>query len=446
VPVSPAADDPAADAPAADAPAVDGTVARRRATEDSATIGAARGPGAPTTGRLAGIRDSRLALWCAFAVVHLALAVVVFASHHLGDVVGQYLPWAQRAVEGRGIVGIDEPWVYPVVALVPLLLPMVFGAAAYGLCWIVMITALDAIAVAVLAARPGAGRRAVWWWMLFLLLLGPIALVRLDSVSVPLALLGVVWLATRPRTALVLLTVATWLKFWPAAVLASVFIALRHRIRTVVTVLVTSAVLVVVPLLLGGGRYLLSFIGTQSTRALQVEAPVATPWLWAAAAHLLNAQVYYDAPINTWEVTGQGTVAAMHLMMPLLAFGVLVTAALGVLATRRRGADALPELMLALVVVFITFNKVLSPQYITWIAVPIVYGLLQHGRRFRVPAVLALAIALLTQGYYPWLYKDMLHGGVVPALILGLRNVALFVLLGWAIVRLCRRRTPAPTS
>ena len=54
----------------------------------------------------------------------------------------------------------------------------------------------------------------------------------------------------------------------------------------------------------------------------------------------------------------------------------------------RRGAPVtriLPELSLALVAAFIAFNKVGSPQYVTWLAAPVVIGLVYQGRGFRTP-------------------------------------------------------------
>ena len=52
---------------------------------------------------------------------------------------------------------------------------------------------------------------------------------RIDAVTVPLAVAGCLWLVGRPLVASVLLAVATWIKVWPAALLAAAFIAVRRR-------------------------------------------------------------------------------------------------------------------------------------------------------------------------------------------------------------------------
>ncbi len=97
-----------------------------------------------------------------------------------------------------------------------------------------------------------------------------------------------------------------------------------------------------------------------------------------------------------------------------------------------------PPLALALVLALIVFNKVGSPQYVSWIIAPLVVGLVIDRQRWWGPAALALAIALLTQLVYPITYSLMLAAWPVPSALLTLRNVLLVVLLGWVVVRLAR--------
>jgi hypothetical protein len=386
---------------------------------------------------------SRVLLWGAFAVVHAVLAASVLSGdgRRLGDVLTTYLAWASRAVDEHHVVGVDSPWVYPVGALVPVLLPMLLGALRYGLLWVIMATAIDAAAIAVLTARRDADRwRAAWWWLGFLLLLGPISLVRLDTVSVAIAIVALVWLATRPRVAVMLLTFAAWIKVWPVALLVSLLLGARHRLRTIAISLVTSAAIIAVPVALGAGRYLFSFVGTQDARGLQIESPVATAWLWAAAMHEHPSHVFYSRALNTFEVSGPGTTVAAQLMTPLLLLAMVVVMGLGALAAVRRDEAALPALMLATVLTLMLFDKVLSPQYVTWLAAPIVYGLIQQPRAFRFPALLALAAAGLTQAFYPWIYDLVIAADPAAIALLAVRNLSLVVLFGWAVARLCRRR------
>ena len=79
--------------------------------------------------------------------------------------------------------------------------------------------------------------------------------------------------------------------------------------------------------------------------------------------------------------------------------------------------------------VLIVFNKVGSPQYIGWLAAPIIAGLILEKKRFVAPAVIALVLGALTQGFYPFLYNGVLNVQPLELSILTLRNIGELVLL-----------------
>ena len=99
--------------------------------------------------------------------------------------------------------------------------------------------------------------------------------------------------------------------------------------------------------------------------------------------------------------------------------------------------------MLAIVTVLIAFNKVGSPQYIAWLAAPVILGIIMSGRRFLTPAVLVGITAGLTQLFYPYLYQQLLDLNAWMLAVVTLRNLMLFVVLGWAVVALWRTGTRA---
>lgn len=393
------------------------------------------------------IVNSRLTLWVAFIAVHLWLEFLNLygPGYPLGDVSAIYPFWVEQSVVSNTIVGIDTPWVYPIVALVPMIFASVFGSAVYSSTWLTMILLLDAVALVFLTGfrRDRGTIGPAWWWVAFLLLLGPIALGRIDSVTVPLALVGMVLLANHPRAAAIVLALATWIKIWPAALLAAIVIATRARSRVAIAAATTSLVIVVVALLLGSGANVVSFITQQTGRELQIEAPISTPFLWMIAAGSPGMVLYYDTQIFTYQVTGPGTAIAAALMTPLLAIAALVIAGLGVLAIRRgaRPNELLAPLSLALVTALIVFNKVGSPQFIGWLAVPVLLGLVgavRGGPSFRTPAILSLVIAALTQAIYPFLYSYLVSVHPVMLIAITSRNLLLIALLAWAVRRVVR--------
>ncbi|WP_025155483.1 glycosyltransferase 87 family protein [Leifsonia aquatica] len=410
---------------------------------DAAPIPASATP-ATAPGALRRALVHPLALWIGFLLVHLIIGgLALHQGKGLGDVYFVYKPWAQLAAQGTEIVGVNSDWVYPFGALVPVMLPLLFGADNYVGGWLTLVLLLDAAAFATLIVGRDPRRIvAAWWWLGFLLLLGPVAVGRLDSVAAALAIVGLLWLAVHERAAVVLLTVATWIKVWPAAVLVAAVVALRSRWRIVLVAAVTSAVIVAVPLIFGAGMHLLSFITMQTGRGIQIEAPVSTFWMWQAAFHTPGAAVYYDSQLITFQVSGSGTELAGSLMNPLLAVTCVVVALLGIRSVHRGTpyTRILPELSLAIVTALIAFNKVGSPQYITWLAAPVVIGLVYQGRGFRTPAILVLVTAGLTQVFYPFLYDYLLIPDPGMVAVLTVRNLMYFVILGWAIGALWRHR------
>lgn len=396
-------------------------------------------------------------LWAAFILAHLWLGLLNLYGdgYPMGDVTAVYKFWVDQAVINDFYVGIDSQWVYPIVAFVPMLLAFAFGSTLYASTWLSMVMVLNCLAFGVLT---GWGRKRehtaiAWWWVAFLFLLGPIALGRIDSITVPLAMIGVLLLVRHPRVAALILTIATWIKVWPAALLAAIVIAARERGHVVMVAVVSSLGIVAIALALGSGSNVFSFVSQQAGRGLQIEAPISTLWLWLAAAGVPDTFIYYDRAILTYQITGGGTDVAAALMTPLLGLAVLVVCALAIVATRRGSTTTqlLPSLALALVTAFMVFNKVGSPQFESWLAVPVVLGLitaLGGGRSFRTPAVMVLVIAGITQIVYPYWYDYLLYLNPLMLIALTTRNVLLIVLFGWALAAVVRLAlgTTAPAA
>lgn len=397
----------------------------------------ARGPSAT-------VLQHPIALWIAFVLVHFWLGWLgLFAPGlPLGDVTLVYRFWVEHGLLSHQWVGLDTPWVYPIVALLPMVIAYAFGPALYASTWLSLVMLVDAAGFAVIMAF-GRDRRithVAWWWLGLLLLLGPVALGRIDSIMVPVAIVGLLCLATAPRLAGVLLAVAAWIKVWPAALIAAAVIALQERLRFAVGVLGATAAILVVALVLGGGADLFSFVSQQTGRGLQIESGLGTFWMWDGFLHPGQSSIYYDTSILTYQLHGPGVDIAAAAATPLLAIAVAGLLALAVLVARRgvAAAELLPPLALAITSALILFNKVGSPQFVTWLAVPIVFGLSTaatgRGMSFKVPAMLALAIAALTQLMYPYLYGELLSLHAPMLMVLSIRNVLYLVLLVWAVV------------
>lgn len=399
------------------------------------------------------------ALIAATIAVHFLLTFLGKTTEHdsIGDVINVYQPWVDALKPGGKWLGVALPWVYPFIAWAPILLAKALPFE-YLDSWLLIATLLNLVAVGQLVAwgrRPRAFK-AAWFYVLFLALLGPVAITRLDGISVSLAILGISALiattghlassAVARRAALIWFTVAAWLKVWPVALLLA--LAQRGEVlkRQLFIVGATCLVVLGVGVLLGGNQNLFSFVTMQADRGLQVESPIAFVWVALAFLHVGGAMVYFDQPLMTYQVSGDATAVVAGLMTAAQIVAISITAWLMVKALRAGGRSYSIITLTALTATLdlIVFNKVGSPQYQLWLTAPVILGLAIGLKNWRVPTFGVLGLALLTQLVYPLFYSDMLLLEPLPVALLGLRNLGLIALLVWANIQLGKLSEPDP--
>lgn len=405
-----------------------------------------------------------VALWVTFALVHAGLTwlgVVVAPASSFADV-DLYRWWVHLGLDHGHWPVLDEPWVYPVGALLPMVLAglaTTWSTTGYAVAWCVLVTALDAAATLALVSRPDRPGRATaeprvstagaWWWLGFLALLGPVAIGRLDAVVAPLVVLALLAARRRPAVASAVVTLGAWIKVAPGVLVLPLLAAARRPLREVVAPAAAVCAVVMGAVAAGGGlRHLASFVTTQATRGLQVEAVAATPWVLALPWRD-DVAVKLNDVLITWEVHGPGTAAVAGVLDVLMV--VAVAAAAGALWLARlegRAAEALLPGALVLTLLLVVLNKVGSPQFLAWVAAPVAVALGRPGRSDRAwrrrAAAVALVAAGLTQLVFPWGYGGLLAGDWPVAVVLAARNVALVALLVVAAQGLAAvtRRTP----
>ncbi len=416
-------------------------------------------------------RRTRVTVWVVFAVVHawLALVGVVIAPQESFWDVDLYRWWMHLGAHDGQWPVLEGPWVYPVGAIVPMLVPALVttvDTAAYAAAWCALVTVLDAVAVAWLLRRGRPGALGALWWMAYLAALGPVAMGRLDAVAAPVMVVGLLAAVRRPRVAAVILTAGAWVKVAPGALVLPLLTAVRRPVRDVVVpAAAVCAAVAAVTTALGGLPNLLSFLSAQEGRGLQVEAVAATPWVLQHAAGNPDVTVFLNQQLVTWEIAGPGTAGAARALNVALALAAGVTAALLWWASRRGDATAVlaPGALLVLTVL-IAFDKVLSPQYLSWLAAPVAVALAAGrgasdgadapGEGSGLPRWLPasagalLVVAGLTQWVFPWAYQQMLAGANAVSIGLAVRNVLLVVVLGLAAAGVVRagRAVPAGSS
>lgn len=397
-------------------------------------------------------------LLAGFVLVHLVFLGFALSLSLSGAAFSDtyiYRAWAEAGFDEQNLNGEPTPWVYPVLALVPVALAGAAGPGPFFFLWVLMITVLNGWAVGKLTDW-GRARHAVpaaWWWLGFVFLMGWLGFARVDGLTAPLVLVALVYGVAHPVAASVLLSVATWMKVWPAAVVLALVTVVRRRVAVVVAGLLVSAAAAGVAAAMGALPRLFDFLTQQGDRGMQLEATFTTPWLWSSVLGVGGSRMYMNTEINSMQVDGPGTATMAVLMQPLLlvaAAAVTLLIARGLRNGERSGETDRTELLLAgsltMVTAFIVFNKVGSPQFMVWLAPAVAVGLTHHWRAWRVPAAMLIAIALATFLVYPMFYWELSHNDPAMALVLTLRNALLVVLLWWSVRRLYQLGSRRPAS
>lgn len=391
-----------------------------------------------------------------FLLTHVWLLFASSLTSHpsvQGDVV-LYGQWMHAGFTQGNWPVLDHGWVYPVGALIPMAAAYLLSGAdadSYRLGWAaVAVTANAATTYLLVHAghRAGTGTRAGWWWLGFLAALGPVAVFRLEPVTVLLTVFALTVLANRPGWQAAALTSAAWVKVWPAAVLLCVWVLPATRKTRARLVGAATAVTLTVALAAAAGGATLSrvfgFTSEQSGRGLQVESVAATPFMWSAATGGPH-RVGYSASLDTYEISGPyaGWIAtALPGVTLALTIATLMLTRAAYARARDDAArrDVFCHGLLAVLTGLVATDPVGSPQYLLWLTTVVVVALIAPtpgaSGRWRPIAAAAIGTCLLTQAIFPFTYAHLVAASLPTTAVLTARNALLVGLLVWSWARL----------
>lgn len=380
-----------------------------------------------------------------FAHIWLIFTGLRGAGTPMGDILFAYQPWVQYMIDSHRLLGINADWVYPYPAMIPMWASALINPNDFQAGWLTIITSLNLLLLALIV---NFGRRteetsirfaAAWFWLFFLVALGPVAISRVDAFSVALALFGVLALQSRKlKASTAWFTVGASMKIWPAGIIMSALAASKYRKQVLVFSGATALAVIGVGYLLGGNTSLFSFLSNQTTRGIQIESVIASFFLWAGQLGFSDNGIYYDTVMMTFQVSGSLASETSSLMTLAMAIALGITTWLAYRAAQAGASyrQIMPIAVLTATLDLIVFNKVGSPQFVTWLAVPIILGLLFGAKHWQLPMFTSVAIALLSNLVYPIFYDALLAGNQAALALLTVRNILYVGLLVWANVKL----------
>lgn len=318
------------------------------------------------------------------------------------------------------------PFEYPPLALVPLWLGRALGGGYETTFGLLMLLAALATLAGVAALG---GVRAAWAFALTPLLAGALLRTHYDLVAAAVLVAALLAFArTRPLVGFALLGAGAMVKGFPV-VLVPVAMAWCWGQGRRTTALWGAAAFAAVSLALSApflGQGYLDAYRFHLDRPVQVESTPAVVLYALGGSAVTGTDTVPDA-YNSNGLTG-GAAGAVQAVFGVLA--VVVIALLAWLASLRAEPRHLVLCCAGAVLAFVTLGKVLSPQYVAWLA-PLAAVLLAWRQRAAATA-LTLGI-VLTQVEFPRHYQALVRGDDAVRLLVAVRDAALLAALGLVI-------------
>lgn len=336
---------------------------------------------------------------------------------------------------------VDFGFEYPPLAAIPLWLAGLPGLAdrTYEVSFAVLMAGCLVVAQQLAARLAGGGSASVtvaWLFVALPVLIGAALRTHFDALPIALAIGGLLALS-KDRYALgfALLGVGTMTKLFPGllAVIALVWLAFgRGQWRAALRGgAIFMAVVVAISLPLSGAGYVDSF-RFHLDRPVQIESSAASVLFALGGSEVTGTNLRPDRFKSNGLDGGHADAVERGFLFLL----VLALWAIAWLAARRPDARHMVLCGFAALLAFVTLGKVLSPQYVIWLA-PFAALAWVWGRR--AVALLTAAAIALTHVEFPSRYFDLINVQTDVVVIVAARNALLLAALGVLLARLRTR-------
>ena len=378
----------------------------------------------------------------------LATTVGPFSDTTVNDLF-VYTSYAELLSAGQ-LPYLDFGFEYPPLAAAPLWLAELPGRdeATYAVSFALLIAPF-VLAVQWLTARLAAGERAgaqvAWLLVAMPLLIGASLRTHFDAIPVALALGGLLALGrARPSLGFALLALGTMTKLFPVLLALAAFVWLAARGERPAALrggAIFLAIVVAISLPFAGEGYV-DALRFHIERPVQIESTPATVLFVLGGTEVTGTNLRPDR-FKSNGLDGGSADAVARLFAIALA---LALAAIVALAARRPDPRHLVLCGFAALLAFVALGKVLSPQYVIWLAP---FAALTWVWRERLVALLCTGAIVLTQVEFPSRYFDLINEHEDVIRIVAARNallLAALVTLAASLVRSSRHASAASSA
>lgn len=398
--------------------------------------------------RVGGLRDWRswrkhlpsFALWALWLASRAVLYRVGTIPRFIGDA-GLYQHWYACCLSRDAFPSADPMWQYPPGAGLVLWLPGRLPGS-YVDAFALLATGCDLAITIVLYAvsRRGGSSAGAWYWMCGVPVLGSLTVARLDMIPVMLSV-AALCVAGRGAGRGALLAAAAAVKAWPVTLLAGTAPWQWRRVSVAIAA-------VLAPLAFFAGP-MMSFLAHQNARGIEIESPVAVPFMiWRLAGWHGSVRYEYGA----WQLSGEYAGLARdasRLGLILIAAAVTAWCAATARGRIRWRPEFAADAPLAVTLLVLLDSPVLSPQYMLW-ALGLAAVCLATGRTTQRPVALTLlAAALLTVLVFPAGWQGLLRGSAMSTGILAARDALLAAAAAascWRVLSAAKSISPVPSA
>jgi hypothetical protein len=349
-----------------------------------------------------------------------------------------YQYWADR------IVGGHAPYTGVPVEYPPGLLPFILGPeaspvhASYRtlLIWLMLVVDSLGLFGLTLTARRWGSMWGPWLWVLVVPLIGPIVYVRLDLVPA----VATIWAMERVSAgawggAGGWMGLGTAAKLYPALLLPLGVLVARSRRRFIVWTVCVLA-FAFLPFALSPRGLVRNVIGYHAGRDIQIES---TWGLLLLVASKVGHKVSLAFGAGSFNVVSSVSSPLKVLALASSLLAVTAGAFFAARAIPRGDGKGLAALMFGTLSLSIGLGTVFSPQFVLWMLALAAAASCALSSPVRIPALLLIPVAVLTQLLYPFQYKHLIVADGLGLLLLALRNGLVLALALSALLLVWRR-------